>query len=375
LPRAASDTISLFSGIGGLDLGARAAGLRVAVATDHEEDALKVLRSEIGTRTVAGPIEDLEVDRLLDRADVKRDDVRYLIGGPPCTAFSHAGFWISDKRDGLDPAAGRIDDYLYFLKALKPEAFLLENVPGLAFKTHRHVLDRFVFCARRAGYSISSRVVSAASFGVAQARRRLIVIGVRGGPRFDFDSLPVMPRRSSSWAIDSAPTQPEADERLRGRYAELLKLVPPGGNYLHFTAPKGWDPPEFKYRGRYWSFLLKLDPDAPSPTLPAQRVTYNGPFHWKNRHLRLREIARLQSFPDSFALAEGLPDARRHLGNAVPPLMAAVVLWQLRVHLGDARASDVPGFLAAASDPASTVEDVLATLARTTADAPVRNAA
>ena len=366
---AASDTISLFSGIGGLDLGAEAAGLRVAVATDQDEGALNVLRSEIGTLTVTGPIEELEVDSLLERGGLKQDDVRYLIGGPPCTAFSHAGFWISDKRDGLDPAAGRIEDYLELLKALTPEAFLLENVPGLAFKTHRAVLNRFIYCARRAGYSVSSRIVSAADFGVAQARRRLIVVGVRGGPRFNFDSLPVMPTRTSSWAIESALALPEADEKLRGRYAELLKLVPPGGNYLHFTAPKGWDPPEFKYRGRYWSFLLKLDPKAPAPTLPAQRVTYNGPFHWKNRHLRLREIARLQSFPDSFGLAEGLTDARRHLGNAVPPLMAAVVLWQLRVHLGDAPANDVPGFLAATSDPTSTVEDVLATLTRTAARA------
>jgi DNA (cytosine-5)-methyltransferase 1 len=189
-----------------------------------------------------------------------------------------------------------------------------------------------------------------------------MVIGVKGGPRFDFDSLPVMPMRSASWAISSASSQSEADEKLRGRYAELLKMVPPGGNYLHFTAPRGWDPPEFKYRGRYWSFLLKLDPDAASPTLPAQRVTYNGPFHWKNRHLRLREIARLQSFPDSFALAEEVHDARRHLGNAVPPLMAAVVLWQLRVHLGDARRTDMPDFLTAASDPTATVEQVLSTL-------------
>ena len=364
MARAASDTISLFSGIGGLDLGARAAGLRVAVATDHDEDALKILHAGLGTRTVGGLIEDLEPDDLLDRAGLNGDDVRYLIGGPPCTAFSHAGFWLSDKRDGLDPAAGRIDDYLYFLKALEPEAFVLENVPGLAFKTHRHVLERFVICARRAGYSVSSRVVSAADFGVAQARRRLIVIGVKGGPRFDFDSLPVMPTRSASWAINSASTQSEVDEKLRGRYAELLKTVPPGGNYLHFTAPRGWHPPEFKYRGRYWSFLLKLDPDSPSPTLPAQRVTYNGPFHWKNRHLRLREIARLQSFPDSFGLAEELPDARRHLGNAVPPLMAAIVLWQLRVHLGDAQEGDAPEFINAASDPAASVERVLATLAQ-----------
>lgn len=362
MPSAANDTISLFSGIGGLDLGARAAGLRVAVATDHDEEALRILRASLGTRTVGGPIEDLEPEGLLDRAGLDGDDVRYLIGGPPCTAFSHAGFWISDKRDGLDPAAGRVDDYLYFLKALEPEAFVLENVPGLAFKTHRHVLDRFVFCARRAGYSVSSRIVSAADFGVAQARRRLIVIGVKGGPRFDFDSLPVMPTRSASWAINNASGQAEADEKLRGRYAELLKIVPPGGNYLHFTAPRGWHPPEFKYRGRYWSFLLKLDPEAPSPTLPAQRVTYNGPFHWKNRHLRLREIARLQSFPDSFALAEDVHGARRHLGNAVPPLMAAIVLWQLRVHLGDARPTDMPDFMTMASDPAATVEQVLGTL-------------
>ena len=133
----------------------------------------------------------------------------------------------------------------------------------------------------------------------------------------------------------------------RGRWEDLLAEVPPGGNYLHFTERHDYEPAIFRNRGRYWSFLLKLDPDQPAPTLPAQRVTFNGPFHWANRHLRVREMARLQSMPDWMPLDERSVKARRHIGNAVPVALGAAVLWALRRQLGSAsrrtEASDAGG--------------------------------
>jgi DNA (cytosine-5)-methyltransferase 1 len=107
-----------------------------------------------------------------------------------------------------------------------------------------------------------------------------------------------------------------------GKHQDLLRLVPPGDNYLYFTAERGYPEPKFVWRSRYWSFLLKLSPDRPSWTIQAKRSNNMGPFHWRNRILRIEEIKRLQSFPDDWHLAGKLEDQWRQIGNAVPPLLA-----------------------------------------------------
>lgn len=231
-----------------------------------------------------------------------------LIGGPPCTPFSHAGFWIDRKRESRDPAAGLLASYLAGLLAsylaclreFEPDAFVLENVPGLAFATHRRWLEETIAGASRLGYSISTAVLRASAFGAPQERRRLFVTGIRNRKPVDLTRWPTFPIRSAAWAIGDLAGRPseEPDEAIGKRYRDLLPLIRPGGNYLELTAERGSFNPQFGYRRRYWSFLLKLDPAKPSPTLPAQRITHNGPFHWENRHLRLRETARLQGFPD-----------------------------------------------------------------------------
>jgi DNA (cytosine-5)-methyltransferase 1 len=353
--------LSVFSGIGGLDLGARIAGLEIELATDQDPEALSLLSASVGTQTLPGDIEDVLRGSLV-RSWGERGSPRCLIGGPPCTAFSHAGFWLEAKRNGEDPAGRLLVSYLNCLEEFTPDAFVLENVPGLAFKTHGESLKNFVDRSMGLGYSTTQTILRASDFGVAQARRRLFVVGLRGRAPVPLGDWPAWPVRSSRWAIGAIEggAEPEPDEELREKYRELLPLVPPGGNYLHFTDRNGYNPPLFKYRGRYWSFLLKLDPDRPAPTVPAQRITYNGPFHWSNRHLRVREIARLQSFPDWFELSPDLPTARRHLGNAVPPLLAAAVIWRVRQALGDVEASTWPAALENAADPDATFEDVVA---------------
>lgn len=80
------------------------------------------------------------------------------------------------------------------------------------------------------------------------------------------------------------------------KHKDLLKLVPPGDNYLYFTAERGYPNPIFKWRSRYWSFLLKLSPERPSWTIQASFSNNMGPFHWKNRFyvsMKLNEFKRL----------------------------------------------------------------------------------
>ncbi len=107
-----------------------------------------------------------------------------------------------------------------------------------------------------------------------------------------------------------------------GKHHDLLKLIPPGENYLYFTEERGHPEPKFRWRSRYWSFLLKLGPDVPSWTIQARRSNNMGPFHWRNRILRISEIKRLQTFPDSFQLSGKIDQQWRQIGNAVPPLLA-----------------------------------------------------
>ncbi len=85
----------------------------------------------------------------------------------------------------------------------------------------------------------------------------------------------------------------------------------------------------FKWRSRYWSFLLKLDPLRPSPTIQAHPGPNVGPFHWENRRLRVGEIKRLFTFPDEFELVGTRVSVQAQLGNAVPPLLAETVAAQV----------------------------------------------
>lgn len=125
--------------------------------------------------------------------------------------------------------------------------------------------------------------------------------------------------------LDTEENANDAGHFAGGQHHDLLRQVPPGDNYLFFTEKRGHPDPKFKWRGRYWSFLLKLSPDMPSWTIQARRSNNMGPFHWRNRILRIEEIKRLQTFPDQFTLAGTIEQQWRQVGNAVPPLLGKAV--------------------------------------------------
>ncbi len=120
---------------------------------------------------------------------------------------------------------------------------------------------------------------------------------------------------------------------MTGTYAWELRQVPPGENYLYFTAKRGHAEPRFRWRSRYWSFLLKLHPDRPSPTIQGQPGPWVGPFHWEDRRLRVAELKRLMTFPDEYVVCGNRRQQQLQLGNAVPPLLARRVAERVGAEL------------------------------------------
>jgi DNA (cytosine-5)-methyltransferase 1 len=365
--------VSLFSGAGGLDLAVERCDaeplvgddpgdelLRVAVATDYNEPALRTLRANFSrTATLSGDIREVPTSEILGAAGLRPKEPVLLVGGPPCTPFSKSGFWLEQKRESRDPNASLLDEYVRVVREARPEAFILENVQGLTYKTHKAQFDRLLRGLGDLGYNPQWRVLLAADYGVAQLRRRVFVVGRRDGEKFEFpepthsgwsehsrsfDSSKI-PHVTASQAFEGLPRLVLAsdDEIVDGTYGQLAAEVPAGQNYLWHTDRYGGRN-HFEWRSRYWTFLLRLDPDRPSTTLQAQPGPWVGPFHWENvttgvgieraRRLRVSEMLRLMSFPDDFKIAGSRADAQRQLGNAVPLELGKAVVRSLMTQLG-----------------------------------------
>lgn len=339
LPRS---TISLFSGAGGLDLGVEQAGFDVVAAVEMNDDAARTMEanfSGLASEVIRQDIRELSAADLRAAAGLgRRERPGLLVGGPPCVAFSKSGFYLDYKREGRDPAAGLLQNYADLLHGLQPDAFIFENVYALTFKNKAssgafaQLLERI----RDAKYQVAWRVLNCADYGVPQLRPRVFVIGTR--KEFAPPALPepthggmwekrqtghpTHPHVTTSQAFEGLPDVPEPEETVGGKYGHLLADIPPGENYLFYTEKRGHPNPLFEWRSRYWSFLLKLDPDRPSPTIQAQPGPYVGPFHWESRRLRVPEVKRLFTFPDEFTFVGKRGSVQRQLGNCVPPLVA-----------------------------------------------------
>lgn len=332
--------ISLFSGCGGLDLGLQAAKFRFLLANDLDPMAAVSHRANFSeVPFVEGSVTTIDRSLLRSLAGGDLGEVDLLAGGPPCPPFSKSRFYRTEMPRALDDPVGweTITGYLEVLRLVRPRAFLLENVPGLAYAVHQEALAHIIASVEEMGYTPSWRVINAADYGVPQIRQRLFIVGMRDGA-FQWpepthaerpgDRLFTMGLRrwvTAGEAIGDLDTEAAADDGghfAGGRHHDLLELVPPGDNYLFFTAERGYPEPKFVWRSRYWSFLLKLSPELPSWTIQARRSNNMGPFHWRNRILRIEEIKRLQTFPDSWILAGKVEHQWRQIGNAVPPLLA-----------------------------------------------------
>lgn len=153
---------------------------------------------------------------------------------------------------------------------------------------------------------------------------------------FDHSLIPYVTSAEAIGDLEGREDLAVPDERVNGSYGALLPAVPPGDNYLFYTERRGHPEPRFAWRSRYWTFLLKLDPDRPATTIQSQPGPYVGPFHWRDRRLRKLETMRLQTFPDDYVIVAANRRSWQHqLGNAVPPRLAEVVARPLADAIAD----------------------------------------
>jgi DNA (cytosine-5)-methyltransferase 1 len=350
--------ISLYTGVGGLDFGFEAAGFHTRVAVELDRTSCRTIRLNRNWPLLEGDIHDFSSEMILAKAELQPGDADVLIGGPPCQPFSKSGYWVSgDARRLEDKRADTLTAYLRVLRDARPRAFLLENVPGLAYRDKdeglRHLLAGIDAVNREAGtnYRVHWQVINAAHYGVPQIRERVFLIGSRDGATFTFpkpshgdaDELAlaqgsIEPFRTAWDAIGDLPRRPnEPGLVIGGKWGELLPSIPEGQNYLWHT-PRGGGKPLFGWRTRYWSFLLKLKKTLPSWTIQAQPGSAIGPFHWDNRRLTKHEMCRLQTFPDGLVFDCGRSDLQRMIGNAVPSLLTEILGREIRSQLlGDRR--------------------------------------
>jgi len=335
--------VSLFSGCGGMDLGAQQSGrAQVVWAVDNEHWAVETYRRNLGTHIVEADITETAVPGV--PCDI-------LLAGPPCQDYST--LW---NHDGLITARGNLfRQVARYLDELRPAAFVLENVPGLlsanrgvAWTLVRHALkaptsmvggrNRRVRPAVH--YDISAQVIDMADLGVPQHRERLIVIGIR---RDLGERPPVIPAPYAgnpltvAEVLDRNPLPADAPNHETGLDStdviERLKLIGPGENYEVIPA----DHP-LAVKGLISHVYRRLDPTKPSYTVIAGGGGgTHGYHHMEPRRLSNREKARLQGFPDSFVFEHGCgpgasraasmyPRVRRQIGNAVPPPAAELIV-------------------------------------------------
>src|SRR5262249_2311930 len=133
--------ISLFTGAGGLDLGCEAAGFITRAAVEFNERAQETLRANhrrvlplLSPDRTFSAILGLDYAELLLASGLEAGEVDLLDGGPPCTPFSKSGYWLAYKRAGQDPKASLLDNFIEGLNAIKPKAFLMENVFALGYR-------------------------------------------------------------------------------------------------------------------------------------------------------------------------------------------------------------------------------------------------
>lgn len=340
--------VSLFTGAGGLDLGLEAAGFRHKLCVEIDEDSRATLRANRARwrQSEPGNIHLLTPKQLLEQARTERGLTDLLAGGPPCQPFSKSGYWLrGDSQRLRDPRASTLSAYLNVVEALLPRVILLENVRGLAFSGKDEGLQllnsglKEINTHHGTQYTLQLCQLNTVHFGVPQLRERVFIVASRDGRTFQRpapqhgDGPDLLPVRTAWDAIgDLDSTTWPADLNIRGKWADLLPSIPEGENYLWHTPDRSGEP-LFGWRTRYWSFLLKLAKKKPSWTIQADPGPATGPFHWRNRYLSMRELARLQTFPDNFSFSGELRSVRRQIGNAVPCAMGEVIGVELRRQL------------------------------------------
>jgi DNA (cytosine-5)-methyltransferase 1 len=324
--------VSLFSGCGGLDLGFRAAGFRTVWANDLDPDACETFRENLG------PIEEGDIRTITFPKIDSTIDV--LSAGFPCQPFSNAG-----SRKGAKDSRGDLFNYaIDAVKFFKPKVVLFENVRGLlSVKVGKKLLiEEILLKLDKTGYDCQFKLIDASNHRVAQRRLRLVIIGVLRDPHLGSFRYPQDKNKAglsigeTIFNLSSAVPNQNELMQLNPQAVTIGAMIPEGGSWKDIPYEKL--PERLKKvhnnieRYRWPTFYRKFSRDEISGTITAAFKPENaGVWHpTGGRVLSVREVARIQSFPDWFVFGGRNTKSKYHqIGNAVPPRLAYEVALEI----------------------------------------------
>lgn len=337
--------VSLFSGCGGLDLGFELAGLQAVMGKTVMEEAFRDKRvfdenidNNVFNTIYVNDIFDEARQTYaqnagkyiyMDKSDIRKikefPKADIVLGGFPCPGFSEAGpRLVDDKRNFL---------YLHFIRCLmqsKPKIFVAENVKGMMTLGKGEVFKQIVQDFAAAGYKIYHKLLNSAEYGVPQIRERVILVGVRNDIDFEY----VHPEATHGYNFDGL----EEVVTLRDAIGDLEEN--PGdyfvGSYstifMSRNRKKMWNQPSFTIQasGRQ----APIHPGG-EPMVKVGKDKYIfSDGEENNRRLSVKEIARIQTFPDWYEFSRGTSNRNanskldlvyKQIGNAVPVRLALAV--------------------------------------------------
>ena len=332
------DSISLFSGAMGLDLGLEKAGIDIKICQDFDPSCYDTMIKN-NKPAIAGDIRTIESNTILEKSGLAKGEAFLLCGGPPCQPFSTAG-----KRLGInDPRGSLFMDYVHMVSEIRPRFFVFENVKGLTSIAVDKggepggVLEIILSEFQRIGYKTVYGVLDAVNYGVPQFRERMIIIGSRDNENiflptqthFMKHQLAQMRWRTLGETIKDLETNPGPCTHFSEERLQYLRMIPEGGNWRDLPATiqpvamgGAW-----KSGGGKVGFYRRLSYSQPSPTIvtsPVQKATMMC-HPTRDRPLSVKEYARIQQFPEDWKITGTLSNQYKQIGNAVPVGLAEAV--------------------------------------------------
>lgn len=343
--------IEIFSGAGGMSLGAIMAGIDVKMAIEIDPSAAFtfkinhpnaiVLNSDIKTITNV-PIQ------------TKKEDMKILFGGPPCQGFSRSNH---RTRNSFNPNNYLFHEFARLTQIWCPDWIVLENVEGLIGTNNGSFVEQILDKFDEMNYAVSYKVLNAVNFGVPQKRTRLFIVGSIHGIKFEFpdethhpfvtvkdaiNDLPILNNGNqvekleysssaeSSYAKKLRQNLSECTNHMVSKNTDLVieryNFIPQGGNWQ--SIPSNIMSSYKDVTRCHTGIYHRLHEDRPSVVIGNYRK--NMLVHPKfNRGLSVREAARLQSFPDWFEFKGALGQQQQQVGNAVPPYLAKAVFEKI----------------------------------------------
>lgn len=343
--------IDIFSGAGGLSLGAEMEGIKVQYAIELNASAAKTfVRNHKDAKVICEDIRTLNPKEI-----VGNKNVFVIMGGPPCQGFS-----LSNTRNRTmdNPNNQLFKEFVRFVKELSPTWFVFENVWGITKMNNGETQKMIEECFEVLGYTVNSAILWASDYGVPQNRFRFFLVGNKHGIKFEFpekqdkkvsveEAIGDLPLLDNGDNIESLPYRVPMSKA--SEYAKLMRrksklstqnFVSRNNElvierYKHIGQGQNWRaiPEElmqnYADKKRCHSAIYKrLKADEPSVVISNYRKSMLIHPH-QHRGLSVREAARIQSFPDDFIFEGPISHIQQQIGNAVPPLLAKAVMHKI----------------------------------------------